>query len=339
MKVKPMGKLFALAGGALLAWTMSTLPAAASDLTVRFAWYMPPHTATAMQGNTIADNIKKMSDGHIKVLTYPSGSLLNASNLGNGVSNGTVNMGLGAMHWWAGQEPALEWDTIPFLVNDAADLLGALHGPLGQEVNRILAKHNVEIIGWGFYGYAKSMVNNKHPIKVPSDLKGLKMRSEGTLSAYFLKSQGAIPVAVDSSEVYTAIQRGTLNGGLSGLSSIVSRKWYEVGKYLTAIHYTPLVYPLQANKKWWDGLTAKQQSTIKKAISVSEQANLKEIEKEFKDDIKMAQKAGDQVYQPTKAELAMWKKAMLPMAKKNYIKQTGADGKAILKAVQASMND
>lgn len=331
MKNRSRSRFTGAVSAVVLAWAASfMLPASAQDLSIRFAWYMPPHTATALQGNTIAKNIEKMSNGKITVQTYPSGSLLKESTMAQGISNDTVNMGIMAMHWWANQEPALEWDTIPFLADDAGKLLKVLHGPLGQDINKILNKHNVEIIGWGFYGYAKSYVNTKHPIKVPDDLNGLKMRSEGKLSALFLKQQGATPVAVDSSEVYTALQRGTLNGAVSGLSSIVSRKWYEVGKYITAIHYVPLVYPLQANLQWWQGLTQQQRDTITKAISAAEQANVKEIEKEFKRDIQLAGKAGDKVYQPSAAELKQWKEATLPLAKKNYLAQAGDQGQKLL---------
>jgi TRAP-type C4-dicarboxylate transport system substrate-binding protein len=237
------------------------------------------------------------------------------------------------MHWWSNQEPALEWDSIPFLVTDAGKLLDALHGPLGQDVNAILNKHNVQIIGWGFYGYAQSYVNTKHAIKVPADLKGLKMRAEGKLSAQFLKAQGATPVAVDSSEVYTALQRGTLDGAVSGLSSIVSRKWYEVGKHITAIHYVPLVYPVQANLKWWNGLDAGQRAAITKAIAETEKPNVAAIESEFNRAIEVATKQGDEVYRPGEAELKQWKEATESLARKDYEARAGALGKKLLQDV------
>ncbi|HEX5508000.1 MAG TPA: TRAP transporter substrate-binding protein DctP [Pseudolabrys sp.] len=329
-------KLSKLLGAALLLST-ATLPASAQSLTIRFAWYMPPHTATANQGEAIAANIQKLSNGAIKVETYPSGSLLKESTMGQGIANNTVNMGIMAIHWWANQEPALEFDTIPFLLNDdVAKLLPALKGDVGKQINTILNKHNIEVAGWGFYGYAESYVNTKHPIKVPSDLKGLKMRSEGKLSAQFLKSQGAIPVAVDSAEVYTALQRGTLDGAVSGMSSIVARKWFEVGKYITAIHYVPLIYPVQVNAKWWHGLTEQQRSIISKAIAETEKTNIADIEKLFNDEIAEAKKRGDQVYRPSASDLKAWQAATEELAKKDYLKQAGETGRKLLQAVEAS---
>ncbi|HZD89440.1 MAG TPA: TRAP transporter substrate-binding protein DctP [Pseudolabrys sp.] len=323
-------KVITALGAALLLSAAAAAPASAQKLTVRFAWYMPPHTATADQGNNIAKKIEQLSHGDIKVETYPSGSLLKESTMAQGIENNTVNMGIMAIHWWSNQEPALEIDTIPFLLGDVHQLVPALHGKLGKDINSILEKHGVMVAGWGFYGYAESYVNTKHAIKVPGDLKGLKMRSEGKLNAHFLKAQGAVPVAIDSAEVYTALQRGTLDGAVSGLSSIVGRKWYEVGKYITAIHYVPLIYPVQVNAKWWHGLTDEQRSIISKAIASTEKTNIANIEKLFKDEIDTAKKAGDHIYQPSKADLQKWQAASEGAAKKEYLQQAGKTGQKLL---------
>jgi TRAP-type C4-dicarboxylate transport system substrate-binding protein len=336
MKKSFFARLFMTTAAALMVWGIGT-PARAQDLTVRFAWYMQPHTAIAKQGNAIAKEVETLSHGKIHVQTYPSGSLFKESNIAEGIENNTANMGIFAMHWWSKVEPSLEWDTIPFLTGNATVLLKALHGKLGQDVNKVLKKHGIVIIGWGFYGYAKSYINNSHPIILPSDLKGLRMRSEGKLSALFLKSQGATPVAVDSSEVYTAMQRGTLDGGVSGLSTIISRRWEEVGKYITAIHYVPLVYPVQANLQWWQGLTQEQRDVISKACEISEKMAIANIEKEFKDDIAIAKKNGCQVHQPTMAELLKWRAIAGPMEEQNYLAESGANGKMFIDDLKAAL--
>ena len=333
LKINLMGAALAVA-----AMLLGAQSASAADLTIRLAWYMPPNTAVADQSQEIADKIESMSNGDIKVQTFPSGSLLKESNIGQGVANNTANMIISGMHWWSNQAPALQWDTIPFLVDDASDLLTKLHGPLGQDINRELNRFGTEIIGWSFYGYALSYINDKHPVKVPLDLKGLKMRSEGKLSAIFLKSQGATPVAMDSSEVYTAIQRGTLDGGVSGLSSIVSRKWYEVGKNVTAIRYAPLVYPIQVNRQWWMGLAAEQRNTIQQAVASTESDAVNEIESEFKHDIALMKKSGNQVYRPSDKELTVWQQATEAQARKNYLEDAGDKGQKFLHDVDASSN-
>jgi TRAP-type C4-dicarboxylate transport system substrate-binding protein len=107
MKGKLRTCLIATVCAVVLLCAGAVVPTMAQELTVRFAWYMPPHTATADQGIAVAEKIQSLSHGKIKVETYPSGSLLKESNLGEGLTNNTVNLGIGAMHWWSKQEPSL----------------------------------------------------------------------------------------------------------------------------------------------------------------------------------------------------------------------------------------
>ena len=61
--------LFVTLGAIVMFWGTAAAPAIAQTLTVRFAWYMPPNTATARQGNTVAKEIETLSHGKIHVQT------------------------------------------------------------------------------------------------------------------------------------------------------------------------------------------------------------------------------------------------------------------------------
>jgi len=297
---------------------------------------MPPHTAISDDANEIATQIEKLSNGKIKVLTYPSGSLLTETSTNNGLSNNTVNMALGGMRWWSSKIPALDWGTIPFMVNDAKDMVKALRGPAGTDINAQLNKFGVEMIGVTFYGYIKSFINTKRAIKSPSDLKGLTLRSEGKLAAMFLQSQGATPVAMDSSEVYTALQRGTLDGAMSGVTTFISRKWVEPAKYITAIRYVPQAYLVQVNKKWWEGLQSSQRKIIREAVAKVEVSAADRIDNDFDVAIANAKKAGAHVYVLKGTAREQWKAAAQPMAKKNFLESAGPLGQKLLDDIAKS---
>ena len=298
-------------------------------LTVKLAWYLPAGTAVDTQAKAIAAAIEKMSHGSIKVETYPGGSLLTETNMAHGLENNLVQMGVLGVHWWANQEPSTSFDSIPFLVPGPEKMLKALHGQLGNDLRKILERHGVTIAGWGFYGYSGDYINNKHPIETPADFKGLHMRSDGPLPAEFMKKYGAVATTIDSSEVYTALQRGTLDGATSGMSSFISRKWIEVCKYVTAMKAWAAVYPTQVNAAWWNGLTPKQRDIISKAVASTEQANIKAINAEYNKDIQLAKEAGAHVYIPKGQVLATWKKDARFMTA-YYLEKAGADGKKIL---------
>lgn len=73
------------------------------------------------------------------------------------------------------------------------------------------------------------MTNSKHPIEKPEDLKGLKMRIPGgDFFSAFYTAFGASPQAMSWSEVFTALQQGTIDGHDNSLSTINSANVQEV---------------------------------------------------------------------------------------------------------------
>ena len=90
-------------------------------------------------------------------------------------------------------------------------------------------------------GY-RHITNNKRPIKVPDDLKGIKLRvPEGKWRVKMFQAYGANPSPMKFSELFTALQTGVMDGEENPLTQIYSAKLQEVQKYLSLSGhvYTP----------------------------------------------------------------------------------------------------
>ena len=70
--------------------------------------------------------------------------------------------------------------------------------------------------------------------------------------------------------MYMAIQNGTVKGATTGMPAAVSRKIYEVSKYLTIANYSTAQFSVQANLDWWNGLDADSQKAVLEAGKVAE---------------------------------------------------------------------
>lgn len=100
-------------------------------------------------------------------------------------------------------------------------------------------------------GY-RQITNSKHPIKVPEDLKGIKLRvPEGKWRVKMFQAYGANPSPMKLSEVFTALQTNVMDGEENPLAQIYSQKFQEVQKYLSLTNhiYTP-GYVVVGSKKW-----------------------------------------------------------------------------------------
>ena len=85
-------------------------------------------------------------------------------------------------------------------------------------------------------GWPREIGNTKKPVRVPSDMKGLKMRTTGSpieVSLYKNWGAGAIPIAF--SEVYTALQQGVVDGMYNQPIFTVKPKFEEIIKYYTFV--------------------------------------------------------------------------------------------------------
>jgi len=65
---------------------------------------------------------------------------------------------------------------VPFLFRDKAHARAVLDGPFGQDVLTKFDSKGFKALAWAENGF-RHMTNSKRDVKVPEDLKGLKMRT------------------------------------------------------------------------------------------------------------------------------------------------------------------
>jgi TRAP-type C4-dicarboxylate transport system substrate-binding protein len=100
------------------------------------------------------------------------------------------------------------------------------------------------------------------------------------------KALGAIPVALSSKEIYTGLQRGTIQGATSGLSRWRRSKLYEVAPYITSDPTTPyLSMWLAINNKTWAKLSDKDKALFEKTARELEAWTRDYAAKERKEDL------------------------------------------------------
>ena len=80
----------------------------------------------------------------------------------------------------------------------------------------------------------RHITNSKRPIKAPTDMKGLKIRTPpDAMTVDIMQTLGADAQQIKFAELYVALQQGVVDGQENPLANIASAKLYEVQKYLT----------------------------------------------------------------------------------------------------------
>jgi TRAP-type transport system periplasmic protein len=95
------------------------------------------------------------------------------------------------------------------------------------------------------------------PIRVPADVKGLRLRAPSEAQAKQIDFLGGTGVAMPVTQIYQGIERGTLDGTMIPLSAMIDFKLIEVVKHLTInmpLGRSPFLIAM--NRKRYEGLPA-----------------------------------------------------------------------------------
>ena len=142
-------------------------------------------------------------------------------------------------------------------------------------------------------------MKEERTVMTPADLAGVNLRMPGTDAWQFLGSAlGANPTPMAFTEVYTALQTGSVDGQDNPLPTVVDAKFYEVTSQISLTsHLVDLNY-VAFSKAVWDGLTPEQQEIVQNAAdAAAESARQKQLQKE-EDLVSFLKEQGLEIYEP-----------------------------------------
>ena len=213
---------------------------------------------------------------------------------------------------------------LPFMFKDMEAVSRFENSKTGQELLHSMENRNYLGLAYWHNGLAQMSANV--PLLMPSDAKGLKFRiQQSDIIAATYEAVGANAQKLAFSEVYQALQVGTVNAQENTWSNIYSKKFYEVQKHFTESNGRVIDYMVLVNAKWWKGLPADIRDGLTKAMAEATEANNEIADKLNEDAKKKIEASGvTTIHQLTPAQHDAWVKAMNPVWKK-FEKQIGKD--------------
>lgn len=157
-----------------------------------------------------AEDVRRMSAGRLDIQVFSGGELVPPLQVFDAVSMGAVEMGHGSPYYWAGKLPAAQFfSSVPFGMT-AKGMNSWFYGGGGLELwQELYEPFNLVVFPMGNTGVQMGGWFNKR-IDSVEDLKGLKMRIPG-LGGKVLAAAGGNPVLMAGGELYTALERGTID--------------------------------------------------------------------------------------------------------------------------------
>lgn len=267
----------------------------------------------------IADTISRDTQGRLKLTVHEA--LVPDNRVIEGVRDGTVDMGTQIV-FYRGELAPLNFVALPFIPREKLpEIVKQMRPSFTQFVSE---KSDVVLLGYGYW--ARQLLITKTPVRTLADLKGYKIRVHNPETLELMKAAGASPVFLPMSEMYPALQRGVVNGGVTSLEGVMGNKWYEQLKYVNDWPMGNGSYIWIVNKKSWAALPGDLQNQIVKLFQDKyEMATFTGGLKDEEEATQKLQKMGVTFVKPDPKEtekylanvppiLEQWKKRVGPMA-------------------------
>ena len=243
---------------------LSTVFAASAAQSFRLSNQLPPSHFLSEAAELFAAKVKEYSGGEVEIKLFHSAQLFKDTEVVEALQQGLVEMGLVPVNQWSGMIPAADIFGVPFVFADLASIERFLDSEAGALLDGAFNEKGCKVVFWMDYGFVQ-FLNSKRPLLAPADFKGLKIRTLSTGTADAVLALGGTPSALSSTEMYMALQRGTVDGSTTGAPAAYSRHLYEVQKYMTVCNYSAAQFALQANLKWWEDLSDATRDVLDRA--------------------------------------------------------------------------
>ena len=178
---------------------------------------------------------------------------LTGTELSRLLRTGVIQIAEATTTYIAGDFPLIEATELPGVVRSYENGREIVQAWSENVVTPAAAQVGGQVIG--NFAWSSGFLHTKFPVESLDDLKGKKIRVFSPSLAAYVEALGAEPISMPVSEVYGALQRGLMDGVLTGTDQINAMKMWEIAPHLTDVRLAPTSGYIIVSQKHWDALS------------------------------------------------------------------------------------
>jgi TRAP-type transport system periplasmic protein len=220
-------------------------------------WLEPSHILTSFGYVPYLEDIKTVTEGAVDFELYTSGALVPAKTTLSGVGDDVAQVGLVAAAYTPSELP------LSGMINDfafaavdplATSLALTELAMTNKRFQDEYAQHGTVVLG--AYSTPTYLFACMTDITSVEEIKGKKIRTAGTAQNEWISSLGAVPVSVPSTDIYSGLERGSIDCTLGDATNLENGPMIaEVAKSLTLLEAgTSLGMSYVYNKDFWTNI-------------------------------------------------------------------------------------
>lgn len=257
------------------------------------------------------ERVQKLSKGRIDFKVYHSGVLGDENEMMEQIRSGAITTARLSPSPIGSLCDGYMIFNLPFLFSSPEHMRKATDSEkFSSLTENTLVKAGIHPLSHWWMGVRD--LYTKKPVRSLRDLPGMKLRVwEDKYVVNTWKKLGAIPTPISLSELYTALQTGTVDGAEGWAATYNSRSYNEIAPYLTKLGYINIASTLVISEKTWQKLPTDLQQIVKQAATENADFTFKYFKDNEAAIYETSKKKGATLLDVT--DIEKWRQATLPI--------------------------
>lgn len=261
-------RLLCAAIAALFVASIGSNAAQAQRLSIS-TWGSPKHYQVEEFVPLFEKLLKEKSGGKIRTKSFAGGEMVKQQFVATAVPQGTVDISLTTLDNWSGRVPDVSILTTPLWTKSMAWTLENLKPghPIFDYFDGKLKKEGAVMLT--MFDIGPPVVSTNFKVDGPEDMQGKSIRVYSKGAGLVMQALGAAPTIMGVGDVYSGLQRGTVDGALGGLGGAVGLKHYEVTKHMLVPNGAlgTLIHAYVMNKEKFESFPPETQKIVMDAAA------------------------------------------------------------------------
>jgi TRAP-type C4-dicarboxylate transport system substrate-binding protein len=293
-----------LAGAAFVALGAMAMDASAEQLRASHQW--PQDDVRGKMVEIIKEEVEK-AGVDLQVRVYPSASLFKPKQQWDAMTKGQLDISAFPLDYASGRHPQFSSTLMPGLVKNHEHAKRLNSSEFMSDIKEIINDSGVVVLSDAWL--AGGFVGKDFCVTTPDSVQGKVMRAAGPAFEQMLAEAGSSINSMPSSEIYSAMQTGVLDGANTSSGSLVSYRIYEQSSCLTPPGDFALWFmyePILMSKRSYDSLNAEQQEALMAAGKKAEEFFFEKARGLDDTLVETYKSAGVKVVEMTKEQYDQW---------------------------------
>ncbi|HJL03460.1 MAG TPA: TRAP transporter substrate-binding protein DctP [Polyangiaceae bacterium LLY-WYZ-15_(1-7)] len=309
---------------------------AQSTIEMKIATVAPEGTPWEKQLRSFRRYVQENTNGRVQVKMFMGGSLGGEKALVRRTAQGSIQVFGGSTAALGSLVPELNVIEAPYLFDDAQEADRALdNDAVRSQVASLVSARGFQMGFWAENGF-RSWFTKDRAIRQPSDLQGLRMRSqEARIHLATYRSLGANPVPIDVTNVLTSLQTNVVDGFDNTPLFAFATSWYQAARHLNLSEHSYQPGIIVYSKRWFDGLPDDIKQVLTNVPGDMERSGRRNVRRMDPILVRNLERYGIQVHRPSASERQAFAQATSSVANRTASK-IGSGARNLLRAIRAA---